>query len=369
MKAESSTPAAFVFSTETQVLAARIVSSIVGSGITALAVHPLEVIKVKTQSTAATPFGNSSSSTKRFRGGVSIPCPHVMPNCSKKSGASSSVTRPRRGMATTAAHGGEVARTVSMARYILRTEGYTGLYRGLQPTLVMAFPSNVVYYTLYDGMAEHFRRESGASSGNNSAASWWNPLLAGGGARLVSSTVTAPLEFLRTIQAASSSRRAPTSMWLQLWKLSSQEQGLSTLFRGIGPTLARDVPFSAIYWLCVEKLREHQLPSSMSSPMAQLATDFTHGTIAGMMGAIFTTPADVVKTRMQTMQLKAASKTKSTKAHSAWSVLRGIVKEEGAAGIWRGSVARISKVAPACGIMITSYEFGKRLLLPDEVRH
>ena len=38
-----------------------------------------------------------------------------------------------------------------------------------------------------------------------------------------------------------------------------------------------------------------------------------------------------------------------------------IFKAEGAPGLWRGWIPRTLKVAPACAIMISSYEVGKRM--------
>lgn len=38
-----------------------------------------------------------------------------------------------------------------------------------------------------------------------------------------------------------------------------------------------------------------------------------------------------------------------------------IWQEEGAAGLFRGWVPRMLKVAPACAIMISSYEVGKKM--------
>ncbi len=35
--------------------------------------------------------------------------------------------------------------------------------------------------------------------------------------------------------------------------------------------------------------------------------------------------------------------------------------EEGVGGLWRGWAARCLKVAPACAIMISSYEVGKKM--------
>ena len=37
-----------------------------------------------------------------------------------------------------------------------------------------------------------------------------------------------------------------------------------------------------------------------------------------------------------------------------------IFKTEGASGLWKGWIPRTLKVAPACAIMISSYEVGKR---------
>lgn len=41
-------------------------------------------------------------------------------------------------------------------------------------------------------------------------------------------------------------------------------------------------------------------------------------------------------------------------------IIRKIAIRDGIAGFFRGSVPRVVKVAPACAIMISSYEMGKR---------
>lgn len=40
-------------------------------------------------------------------------------------------------------------------------------------------------------------------------------------------------------------------------------------------------------------------------------------------------------------------------------ILRNIMAKDGSAGFFRGVVPRVVKVAPACAIMISSYEMGK----------
>lgn len=47
-------------------------------------------------------------------------------------------------------------------------------------------------------------------------------------------------------------------------------------------------------------------------------------------------------------------------------IAKRILTEEGLAGFWRGNVARMTKVAPACACMIASYEVGQKLYLSSE---
>lgn len=68
-------------------------------------------------------------------------------------------------------------------------------------------------------------------------------------------------------------------------------------FRGLVPTLWRDVPFSAVYWSCYEHLRMAIMPLMPAS--APFAASFLAGTLAGSLAAAATTPFDVAKTRRQ----------------------------------------------------------------------
>ena len=41
--------------------------------------------------------------------------------------------------------------------------------------------------------------------------------------------------------------------------------------------------------------------------------------------------------------------------------MREIFKDEGLSGLWRGNTTLMVKVAPACAVMISCYEFGKKV--------
>ena len=93
----------------------------------------------------------------------------------------------------------------------------------------------------------------------------YTPLIAGSSARLLASFVTAPLELIRTRQASAVGRTGEKAGMIDEFRLLVRSKsGFRSLFSGIGPTLWRDVPFSAIYWY-VEILACYNFDTLLSS--------------------------------------------------------------------------------------------------------
>lgn len=78
------------------------------------------------------------------------------------------------------------------------------------------------------------------------------PLIAGSLARTISATVISPIEMFRTrLQALPTNGRSPTyaTTFRDMGDLV-RGKGLTVLWRGLGPTLWRDVPFSGTFLVC-----------------------------------------------------------------------------------------------------------------------
>jgi solute carrier family 25 protein 39/40 len=91
---------------------------------------------------------------------------------------------------------------------------------------------------------------------------------------------------------------------------------------------------------------------------------FIAGATSGTVASILTTPFDVGKTRRQVFveatSNAGAEKVLAPEERSMPKFLWHIFRTEGVAGLWTGWIPRTLKVAPACAIMISCYEVGKR---------
>ncbi|KAK3106602.1 hypothetical protein FSP39_023350 [Pinctada imbricata] len=137
-----------------------------------------------------------------------------------------------------------------------------------------------------------------------------------------------------------------------------REGGVWALWRGWVPTIWRDVPFSALYWCSYELLKSHLLRTTGSDTMT-FSHSFMSGAIAGTIAGVVTLPFDVIKTHRQIELGETMYKGKSVEVTSTYRLIVNLYKQEGAQALFTGFVPRVIKVAPACAIMISTYEFCK----------
>lgn len=244
--------------------------------------------------------------------------------------------------------------SLDAARKIVRSEGVRGLWRGLNVTLLLAIPTTGVYFTLY----EAFREKIGNSFPEASKPA--SAIAAGAMARTAACSVASPLELARTSLQAGIG--GPNATVLSVLKHVKNTDGWSALWRGLGPTLVRDAPFSAIYWSVYETLKDPQtsvLPKPLFASGTSYSVYLCAGIGAGGLAALCTVPADVVKTRRQASFARGADG--RSVAPKAMTIARRIVSDEGIRGLFRGAGPRIAKVAPACAIMMGSYEIFRKV--------
>jgi hypothetical protein len=131
-------------------------------------------------------------------------------------------------------------------------------------------------------------------------------------------------------------------------------RSLGRLWTGGGATLARDVPFSALYWLGVEPIRDALLVGREQTELQVLVANLSAGGASGWLAAAVTTPLDVVKTRKQLTEGPHPS---------TLGMIRRIAAQEGWQALFSGVGPRAAKAAPACAIVLSAYELLKHMHL------
>jgi solute carrier family 25, member 39/40 len=292
-----------------------------------------------------------------------------------------------------------ITSTLDGLQKIARNEGPRTLWRGLSPTLLMAIPANVIYFAGYDWL-----RNSPKAPFQGLIPDSTIPLAAGSTARILAAIAVSPIEMFRTRMQATQSASATGHFRETLNGMQEmiRSQGIFSMWRGLTLTMWRDVPFSAIYWWGYEsgrnwladirderrarrdgrdfssdpssKKRRRSESRSNANHTATLVDSFIAGATSGAFAALITTPFDVGKTRQQvvrhagddakpasTVATDAIKKTLRPEELSMPRFLWHIFKEQGMPGLFKGWAARCLKVAPACAIMISSYEIGKKM--------
>ncbi|VDK35186.1 unnamed protein product [Taenia asiatica] len=129
------------------------------------------------------------------------------------------------------------------------------------------------------------------------------PPVVGVVSRVFSVFTIAPLELMRT---KLQSKPMTIQSFYETASSTVIQGGIRSLWIGVGPTLLRDVPFSAIFWYTYDysKNKHRQTRVSASANEEVLATlefpvAFFYGATAGFVAGVITHPFDVVKTHRQ----------------------------------------------------------------------
>jgi len=240
--------------------------------------------------------------------------------------------------------------SIDCFRKVIRNEGFLGLYSGVLPQLVGVAPEKAIKLTVNDLVRGWFTDKQGKI--------WWGwEILAGGAAGGCQVVFTNPLEIVKIRlqvqgEVAKSVEGAPkrSAMWIV------RNLGLVGLYKGASACLLRDVPFSAIYFPTYNHLKKDFFGESPTKQLGVLQL-LAAGAIAGMPAAYFTTPCDVIKTRLQVEARKGETSYTGLR-HAA----KTIWKEEGFRAFFKGGPARIFRSSPQFGFTLAAYELLQNLL-------
>ncbi|KAG7173020.1 Solute carrier family 25 member 40-like [Homarus americanus] len=290
----------------------QMVSSCTGAVITAVFMTPFDVVKVRLQAQQRAELSRTCF----------LYCNGLMDHICKC--AQSICTHPERDLWYNRPV--QLNGTLDAFVKISKQEGIQSLWAGLPPTLIVAIPNTVIYFTTYEQLRAAVLRYL---PGDRQDPPSWAGGVAGGLARIWSVSVVSPFELIRTKMQAQSISYKELVKTLQM---EITNTGIISLWKGWVPTILRDVPFSE---------------------------EDSGGDEEKIAGAL-TLPLDVIKTHRQIEIGEKELFSANSKSSSTKQMLLNIYKLQGMKGLFSGLVPRLAKVMPACAIMISTYEYAKR---------
>lgn len=217
---------------------------------------------------------------------------------------------------------------------VARREHIVGLWRGLVPSLSRCVPGIGMYFCTLHGLTQNF---------GSTEPSMGESVLMGACARTIVGVTLLPVTVLKAryesgVFKYNSMFHALISIW--------RSEGVRGLYSGLLATVARDAPFSGIYFMFytrIKGLAKYELRSPELNP----AETFVCGALAGVFASILTQPADVVKTRLQLYPHKFTGN---------GDAVSSILKADGVTGLFKGIVPRTLRKTLMAALSWTVYE-------------
>ncbi|GLJ42297.1 hypothetical protein SUGI_0875590 [Cryptomeria japonica] len=230
---------------------------------------------------------------------------------------------------------------------ILSERGMVGLYRGIGSNLASSAPISGIYTFTYESvkaaLLPHLAKEYHAFA----------HCIAGGCASIATSFIYTPTDCIKQQMQVGSQYR---NSWLALRSVIDKG-GFPMLYAGWGAVLCRNVPQSVIKFYTYEGLKHFAMRNHTKDKQLSTLQTLAFGGLAGSTAALFTTPFDVIKTRLQT-QIPGSP----TYYEGVFQAFEHIAKREGLGGLYRGLLPRLVIYISQGALFFASYEFFKRVL-------
>ncbi|XP_015370066.1 PREDICTED: solute carrier family 25 member 38-like [Diuraphis noxia] len=175
---------------------------------------------------------------------------------------------------------------INATKSVWQQESYYGFWRGLSPVSTYQYMYFIFYISLTQLIYSYLTK--------NNQTSMVKSGIAGFSARCITVSVLMPVTVLKTrIESGQFSYTTLIRGLSEMYRL----EGWKVLCRGWTPTILRDAPFSALYFMFFIKLKNIRLLEELDNKQPTYV--FGCGLLAGGLASCLTQPFDVIKTSQQ----------------------------------------------------------------------
>ncbi|XP_057448621.1 mitochondrial carnitine/acylcarnitine carrier-like protein [Lotus japonicus] len=247
---------------------------------------------------------------------------------------------------------------IDAVKQTLAAEGPRGLYKGMGAPLATVAALNAVLFTVRGQMEALFRSHPGAS------LTVHQQVFCGAGAGLAVSFLVCPTELIKCrLQAQSTLAGSGTAAVAVKYggpmdvarHVLRSEGGARGLFKGLVPTMAREVPGNAAMFGAYEASKQLLAGGPDTSGLGR-GSLIVAGGLAGASFWFFVYPTDVVKSVIQVDDYKYP------KFSGSIDAFRRILASEGIKGLYKGFGPAMFRSVPANAACFLAYEMTRSAL-------
>eukprot|EP01118_Nematostelium_gracile_P000063 TRINITY_DN10057_c0_g1_i2.p1 TRINITY_DN10057_c0_g1~~TRINITY_DN10057_c0_g1_i2.p1 ORF type:complete len:307 (-),score=84.69 TRINITY_DN10057_c0_g1_i2:22-942(-) len=230
---------------------------------------------------------------------------------------------------------------IQVVKDTVKTNGITGIYRGLTCLLYFSIPKSAVRFLGFETAKGFLQGEGGKMT---TTANLTAGLVAG---VIEAITVVTPMETIKVklIHDQLSPNPRYRGFFHGVTSIA-KEQGLAGCYKGLVPTILKQGSNQMIRFAVFYELKRQMLGEDPSKKFSVPQSMFA-GAVAGGASVFGNTPIDVVKTRMQGLD--------AHKYSGSWDCCKQILKNEGIKGFYKGTTPRLGRVCLDVAITMTLY--------------
>lgn len=219
---------------------------------------------------------------------------------------------------------------------IMSKYGIKGMWRGVTPAIYRAMLGSGSYFLLLEELKYIF-----------SVNSFWGMGLCSGISKVSVTIFCLPISVIKvrmespTCSAYLGFRNAVQTIYLN--------EGIRGFYKGILPTIIREVPYSSLGYGFYEKYIQ-VFSKLLNSDRTNVVVTFFAGSLAGISATVITQPFDVLKTKIQYQKISGGQYAGIVESCGT------IYREDGIFGFQRGLVARLCRRVFSFPLVWTIYE-------------
>ena len=224
---------------------------------------------------------------------------------------------------------------------IVKNEGFSALYRGIIPPIMVEAPKRAIKFGANDQYRQLYMKRFGFKDNQGLA------IMTGVSAGITEAFVVATPELLKIrLQDKRNSGKYKNST--DAIQKILKEEGFRGFGKGMEATLWRHATWNGGYFGIISFIKA-MLPKQESKEGITM-NNFVAGALGGTFGTMLNTPFDVAKTRIQS-QLPGQLKYN-------WTIpaIATIAREEGAAALYKGFVPKVLRLGPGGGILLVVFD-------------